>query len=186
MDIRAFVVIPAKGDSKRLVGKNKRIIDGKSLVAHSIEYALNSEFAKRIIVSTEDEETAAIASSYGVEVVGREKEFMGEREVADVYVDIFDKYGGDEFTHVVGVQPDHPDRTIQLDKMLTYAVENDYGDLFTVNEDGSRNGSVRLFNSSWVKNGTISRRVGSMMDKCTNIHSEEDLQNAELNILRRK
>ena len=34
------------------------------------------------------------------------------------------------FTHVVGVQPDHPDRTTNLDDMLEYAVNNKYDDLF--------------------------------------------------------
>ena len=180
--IKALAIIPAKGDSKRLVGKNKRVIAGKSLLEHSIEYAKKSTLVSSIIVSTEDEETKSIAESYGVKVVGRDKDFMGEREVADVYVKIFQEYGDSSFTHVVGVQPDHPDRTIPLDKMLTYAVENKYDDLFTTNPDGSRNGSIRITKSEHVKSGYMSRRVGSMLDNCTNIHSEQDLLNAEKNI----
>ena len=180
--IKAFIIIPAKGDSKRLVGKNKRVIAGKTLLEHSIEYAKKSTLASSIIVSTEDKETKSIAESYGVKVVGRDKDFMGEREVADVYVKIFQEYGNDSFTHVVGVQPDHPDRTIPLDKMLTYAVENKYDDLFTVDSKGTRNGSIRITKSQYVKDGTMSRRVGSMLDDCTNIHSEEDLKQAERNI----
>ena len=180
--IKAFIIIPAKGDSKRLVGKNKRIIAGKTLLEHSIEYVKKSILASSIIVSTEDKETRSIAESYGVKVVGRDKDFMGEREVADVYVKIFREYGNDSFTHVVGVQPDHPDRTIPLDKMLTYAVENKYDDLFTVDPDGTRNGSIRITKAEHVKSGYMSRRVGSMMDNCTNIHSEQDLLNAEKNI----
>ena len=84
-----------------------------------------------------------------------------------------------DYTHIVGVQPDHPDRTVPLDKMLTYAVENKYDDFFTVNKDGSRNGSVRIMKSEHVSSGFVSRRVGSMFDLCTNIHSEEDLKRAE-------
>jgi CMP-N-acetylneuraminic acid synthetase len=180
--IKAFVIIPAKGDSKRLVGKNKRIIAGKTLLEHSIKYAQQSELATTIIVSTEDEETKKIAESYGVTVVGRDKDFMGEREVADVYIKIFQEYGNDNVTHVVGIQPDHPDRTIPLDKMLKYSVENKYDDLFTVDPDGTRNGSIRITKVEHVKSGYMSRRVGSMMDDCTNIHSEQDLLNAEKNI----
>jgi len=180
--IKAFIIIPAKGDSKRLIGKNKRIIAGKTLLEHSIEYSQKSTLSSSIIVSTEDEETKNIAELCGVKVVGRDKDFMGEREVADVYVKIFQEYGNDSFTHVVGVQPDHPDRTIPLDEMLKYAVENKYDDLFTVNPDGTRNGSIRIIKSEHVKSGYISRRVGSIMDNCTNIHSEKDLLNAEKNI----
>lgn len=180
--IKAFVIIPAKGDSKRLVGKNKRVIAGKTLLEHSIEYAKKSTLVSSIIVSTEDKETKSIAESYGVKVVGRDKDFMGEREVADVYVKIFQEYGDNSFTHVVGVQPDHPDRTIPLDKMLMYAIKNKYDDLFTVDPDGTRNGSIRITKAEHVKTGYMSRRVGSMMDNCTNIHSEQDLLNAEKNI----
>ena len=180
--IKAFIIIPAKGDSKRLISKNKRIIAGKTLLEHSIEYAKKSILASSIIVSTEDKETKKIAESYEINVVGRDKDFMGEREVADVYIKIFQEYGDDSFTHVVGVQPDHPDRTIPLDKMLTYTVENKYDDLFTVDPDGTRNGSIRITKAEHVKSGYMSRRVGSMTDNCTNIHSEQDLLNAEKNI----
>ena len=107
---------------------------------------------------------------------------MGEREVADVYIKLFKEYGDDTFTHVVGIQPDHPDRTILLDEMLEYVVENKYDDLFTVDPAGTRNGSIRITKAEHVKIGAMSRRVGSMIDDCTNIHSEQDLINAEKNI----
>ena len=180
--MKVFVIIPAKGDSKRLVGKNKRVIAGKTLLEHSIMYVQKSKLVSTIIVSTEDEETKRIAESYGIQVVGRTKDFMGEREVADVYINIFKEYGDDTFTHVVGVQPDHPDRTLPLDDMLEYAVQNKYDDLFTVDPDGTRNGSIRITKAEHVRIGAMSRRVGSMMDDCTNIHSEQDLLNAEKNI----
>jgi N-acylneuraminate cytidylyltransferase len=183
--IKAFVIIPAKGDSKRLIGKNKRIIAGKTLLEHSIEYALKSSLTLCIIVSTEDEEIQKIAKSYGVKVVGRNKDFMGEREVADVYVKIFQEHGNNNFTHVVGVQPDHPDRTVPLDEMLEYAVENKYDDLFTVDKRGTRNGSIRITKAEHVRLGHMSRRVGSMLDNCTNVHSKEDLKQAEINIMKR-
>jgi len=184
-EINALVIIPAKADSTRLAGKNKRIIAGKTLVEHAICYSLNSAYTTKIIVSTEDSETSAIANNYDVDVVGRSLEYMGEREVVDVYINIFQSLKDESFTHVVGVQPDHPDRTVDLDKILEYAVNNKYDDLFTVDSSGSRNGSVRITRAEHVRSGKMSRRVGSIFDFCTNIHSEEDLKNAEKNILNR-
>ena len=67
--IKAFVIIPAKGDSKRLVGKNKRIIAGKTLLEHSIEYAKKSILASSIIVSTEDKETKSIKINFDDEII---------------------------------------------------------------------------------------------------------------------
>jgi len=185
-DINAIVIIPAKADSKRLVGKNKRIIAGLTLLEHAIKFSQESSYVKKIIVTTEDDETAQIARKYGTMVVGREQKFMGEREVADVYIKVFGELeNNDSFTHVVGVQPDHPDRTVELDNLLEYAVDNKYDDLFTVNEDGSRNGSVRVIKAEHVRSENVSRRVGSVFDFCTNIHSEQDLLNAEENIKNR-
>jgi len=183
--INALVIIPAKSDSKRLPGKNKKIIAGKSLVEHAIDYSLSSSYVSKIVVTTEDDETISIASKYDVETTGRDPEFMGEREVADVYINVFKDFDSLEFTHIVGVQPDHPDRTQPLDKMLEYAVKNKYDDLFTINSDGSRNGSVRIIRAEHVRSEKMSRRVGSMFDLCTNIHTPEDLDNAECNILKR-
>ena len=85
-------------------------------------------------------------------------------------------------THVVGVQPDHPDRQTKVDDLLKYSVKNKYDDLVTVNSDGTRNGAVRITKFDFVQSGMMSRRVGSFLDECTNIHSEEDLEKAEMNI----
>ena len=50
-NINVLAIIPAKTDSTRLKKKNLRIIDGKTLVEHSIDYALSSELVKDIIVT---------------------------------------------------------------------------------------------------------------------------------------
>jgi hypothetical protein len=83
---------------------------------------------------------------------------------------------------VVGIQPDHPDRKTNVDELLTYAVENKYDDLVTVDSNGTRNGAVRITKKEFVESGMMSRRVGSYLDDCTNIHSEEDLRQAERHI----
>jgi CMP-2-keto-3-deoxyoctulosonic acid synthetase len=191
--ICALAIIPAKTDSKRVKRKNLRVIDGKTLVEHAIEYAKNAELVKYIIVTTESEDVKEIAEKYdNVLVYSRDDLYMGEREVADVYINVLQKdlksYGDEhialDITHVVGVQPDHPDRTTLLDDLLTYAVDNKYDDLFTVDAQGTRNGAVRITKKEFVLSGTMSRRVGSFLDNCTNIHSEQDILDAGYNIER--
>ena len=119
---------------------------------------------------------------------------MGEREVADVYVNVLqtdiptytDNHILEEISHVVGIQPDHPDRQTTADELLEYAVVNKYDDLVTVDSSGTRNGAVRVTKKEFVESGMMSRRIGSYLDDCTNIHSEEDLKNAEINIINHK
>jgi CMP-N,N'-diacetyllegionaminic acid synthase len=61
-------IIPAKGDSKRVPGKNLRMMLGKPLVAWAIEAAKKSSMVGRVIVSTSDEKIAEVARKYGAEV----------------------------------------------------------------------------------------------------------------------
>lgn len=196
IDICALAIIPAKTDSTRLKKKNLRVIAGKTLVEHAIDYAKNSELIKYIVVTSESDEVWKLTQKYDdIIFYGRDESYMGEREVADVYVnvvqnDILQDYDNqgivDEISHVIGIQPDHPDRQTTADELLEYAVVNKYDDLVTVDSSGTRNGAVRVTKKKLVHHGTMSRRVGSYLDDCTNIHSKEDLKQAEINIESKK
>lgn len=64
----AVAFIFARGGSKGLPGKNIRSFRGKPLIAWSIEQALAVGRIKRVIVSTDSEEIAAVARDYAAEV----------------------------------------------------------------------------------------------------------------------
>ncbi|MDI7863633.1 pseudaminic acid cytidylyltransferase [Rhizobiaceae bacterium n13] len=63
-----LAVIPARGGSKRIPRKNIKPFAGRPMIAWSIDAALASGCFDRIIVSTDDEEIADVASSAGAEV----------------------------------------------------------------------------------------------------------------------
>lgn len=63
-----LAVIPARGSSKGVPRKNIKELAGKPLIAHTIEPAREVERLTDIVVSTEDEEIAEIAKSYGAQV----------------------------------------------------------------------------------------------------------------------
>ena len=62
-----LAIIPARGGSKRIPGKNIKSFCGKPIIAYSIECALESELFDRVIVSTDSDEIAAVAAEYGAE-----------------------------------------------------------------------------------------------------------------------
>ena len=66
MNITAFIF--ARGGSKGLPNKNIKILNGKPLIAWSIEHAKAVKRVGRVIVSTDSEEIARIAREYGAEV----------------------------------------------------------------------------------------------------------------------
>jgi N-acylneuraminate cytidylyltransferase len=66
-----LAIIPARGGSKGVPRKNVRLVAGEPLLAFIVRAALSSRFITRTIVSTDDEEIAAVAVKYGAEVVMR-------------------------------------------------------------------------------------------------------------------
>lgn len=75
-----IALIPARGGSKRVPGKNIRPIGGHPLIAFTIAAARSSAVFDAIIVSTDDARTAAIARHYGAEVPFlRPAEYAGDR-----------------------------------------------------------------------------------------------------------
>jgi CMP-N,N'-diacetyllegionaminic acid synthase len=65
---RCVAIIPARGGSKGLPGKNILLLVDKPLIAHTIEAARAAHSIQRIVVSTESVEIAQIARQYGAEV----------------------------------------------------------------------------------------------------------------------
>jgi N-acylneuraminate cytidylyltransferase len=66
--MKAVAFIFARGGSKGLPGKNVRPLCGKPLIVWSIEHARVVDRIERVIVSTDDDEIAAVALQYGAEV----------------------------------------------------------------------------------------------------------------------
>ena len=61
-------MIPARGGSKRIPRKNIKAFNGKPIIAYSIEAALESNCFDQVIVSTDDNEIAEVAKTYGAKV----------------------------------------------------------------------------------------------------------------------
>ena len=63
-----LALIPARGGSKGIPRKNIRLFAGYPLITYSIAAGLQAETVTRVIVSTDDEEIAAVARQFGAEV----------------------------------------------------------------------------------------------------------------------
>jgi CMP-N-acetylneuraminic acid synthetase len=62
-----LAVIPARAGSKGIPGKNTRLLAGKPLVAHAIEFALSAGVFDRALLTTDSLEIAAVGRSFGAE-----------------------------------------------------------------------------------------------------------------------
>jgi CMP-N,N'-diacetyllegionaminic acid synthase len=68
VDLRVLAVIPARGGSKGIPGKNIKALGGKPLIAWTIDVAHSASYIDRLVVSTDDEEIARVARSHGADV----------------------------------------------------------------------------------------------------------------------
>jgi len=73
-------IIPARGGSKRIPGKNIKLFRGRPIISYSLEAAQKAGAFDRILVSTDSEDIATIAREYGAETP-----FVRPAELADDY-----------------------------------------------------------------------------------------------------
>jgi len=68
-----IAVIPTRGGSQGVPGKNIKLLGGKPLIAYSIKAAKNSGVVDRVFVSTDSEEIAEVSKKYGAEIIDTTK-----------------------------------------------------------------------------------------------------------------
>lgn len=174
-------IIPAKGKSNRLPNKNLLRTNGKSLIEYAIQYAKTSNKIRCIYVSTDSETIAEHAKQLGVRVIMRGSDLGGETLLIDVYRHAFKKINDERITHIVGIQPDHPDRKTDLDKAIGYTIANKIDNLFTVDGQGKHNGALIILSLNALRSKP-SVYTYTIKDDCTNIHTAFDLAMASRNL----
>lgn len=88
-----IAIIPARGGSKGLPGKNIKELLDKPLIAYTIQSALKSAAITRVIVSTDSVEIAEVSKSYGAEVPFLRPEYLSSDDALaiDVYLYMIEK-----------------------------------------------------------------------------------------------
>lgn len=130
-------IIPARSGSKTIKDKNIRLIDGKPMLAYSIEHAKAANSISRIIVSTDSEMYAQIAYKYGAEIP-----FLRPKEIAgDSSLDI------ETFGHALAYLREKegyvPDYVVQLRPTYPIRNPNDIDNMIRIIDSDVKIDSVR-------------------------------------------
>lgn len=133
------IVIPARGGSKGIPGKNIRLLNGKPLIVYAID---NAKFIKNfynadIIVDTDDEEIAEVVEDYGVQVIIRPIELAGDDITLDpvVYhaVIMAEKMNNRKYDVVITMQATSPTlKETTLKNAIDYFINNKIDSLISV------------------------------------------------------
>jgi len=136
--MKILVTICARKGSKRVKNKNLRLIDGKPLIAYTIEQALKWGRADKIIVSTDSEEISTISKEYGAEVPFiRPKKLASDSApklpVIKHAVNYLEKIESKKFDLIVDLDPTSPLRTVEdIENCYKIMVEEKPVNLFSV------------------------------------------------------
>ena len=110
--MKALYLIPARGGSKGVPGKNIRLLGGKPLIAHSIGHALEVADREDVVVSTDSEEIKGAALEAGARVpflrpAELASDTAGSREVMLHAIDYLSAKG-ENYDTIVLLQPTSP------------------------------------------------------------------------------
>ena len=137
--MKILSIIPARGGSKGIKKKNIVNLNGKPLIAYTIEESLKSKYINRTIVSTDLEEIAEISKNYGADIP-----FIRPKELAtdtskniEVLMHALEelKKNGETYDYVVLLQPTQPLRKVfHIDESIELLIENKGDSLVSVSK----------------------------------------------------
>jgi CMP-N,N'-diacetyllegionaminic acid synthase len=110
--MRVLGIIPARGGSKGIPGKNKKDLLGKPLILYTIEAGLASSLSK-IVVSTDDDQIAKLSDKAGVKVIVRPQKLAKDDTPTLLVLQHVVASMNEEFDAIMTLQPTSPLRTMQ-------------------------------------------------------------------------
>lgn len=117
--MKTLGIIPARGGSKGIPKKNIKLLNGKPLIAYTIEAALSSTI-DRLVVSTDCQEIAQVAKQIGVEVIIRPSELAKDSTPTLPVLQHIVNNINETFDAVVTLQPTSP---LRVAKHINEAIE---------------------------------------------------------------
>ena len=107
-----LAIIPARGGSKRLPRKNLLDLNGKPLIAYSIEAGLKSRYIDRVIVSSDDKEILNVSQKYRADTICRPNELANDTaSTVDAIIHTINSV--EKYDYIILLQPTSPLRTEQ-------------------------------------------------------------------------
>jgi len=114
-----LAIIPARGGSKRLPRKNVLDLNGKPLIAYSIEAGLDSSYIDKVMVTSDDDEILTISKKYGAVTINRPNELASDIATTfDAIKHTVDNY--EKYDYIVLLQATSP---LRDEKHIDEAIE---------------------------------------------------------------
>lgn len=171
-DLRILAVVTARGGSKGLPGKNIKELNGKPLIAWTIEQISDSKLIDKCIVSTDSQEIAKISEDYGVKVPELRPKDLSTDEASSMdvleYTIQREEMQGRTYDYVMLLEPTSPLRKKgDLDNIIQLAGNNyDRDGVISV-------GQVQLEHPMLIKKISESGSIVPYTEKVLNVYQRQ-------------
>ena len=153
---KTIAIIPARGGSKGLPGKNIITLCGKPLIVWTIESALESNLVDKVVVSTDSREIANIAKSAGADVPFMRPDELATDEAKSIDVvrhalGFYENEKGMKFDYMALLEPTSPLREKDdIDNMITALNEksDDFDAIISLGEVNEHPSAVKKINGN--------------------------------------
>jgi len=135
---KILAIIPARGGSKELPRKNIIDLNGKPLIAWTIEASLKSKYISKTIVTSEDDEILNISKQYKANTIKRPFELSCDTTATEPVIKHTInklKENNEEFDYLILLQPTSPLRDVKdIDNAFNIFFKSDATSLISVQE----------------------------------------------------
>lgn len=182
--MRTIAIIPARGGSKRLIGKNIYPLFGKPLLAYTIEALQSCDFVDTIYVSSDDEAILHVAEQWGATPLKRPASLSDDTTPKIVAirqaVDDPKVIADGEVEQVIVAQANSPELTPEdFRKGFLLMKEHNLWEVMSADANGVQNAAFRIVKRNALFNTFLSAHCGFVVANNIDVHTIEDIQALE-------
>lgn len=182
--MRVIAIIPARGGSKRLPRKNIFPLNGKPLIAYTIDACKESKFINEIYVSSDDQEILDVALAYGAKTITRPAELADDKTPKVIAirqaVNSSEVQADGESDIVIIPQANSPQITAaQMDGAIQMMLDHNLWEVMSADKNGVQNAAFRVVKTHALFNEFLSAHCGFVIAENIDVHTIEDIKSLE-------
>lgn len=182
--MRTVAIIPARGGSKRLKGKNIYPLLGKPLMAYTIE-ALNAcDFVDEIFVSSDDDDILEVGKKWGATPLKRPASLADDKtpKIVAIRQAVEDPAveAKGEVENVIVAQANSPELTAeQFTKGFRLMQDHGLWEVMSADDNGVQNAAFRIVKKHALYNTFLSAHCGFVVANNIDVHTIDDIKQLE-------
>ena len=178
--MKVTAIIPARGGSKRLKNKNIYPVWGMPMLYWSIKACNDSKHNISVWVTTDSEEIAVVAKSFGAKIINRDQTTSNDL----VYKQVAIREAASKIDQLekpsdiyISLQPNSPEiLSHHLDEAIEKLLFHNKDEMISADSNLLQNGAFRIFRGKYVYQQDLSTNCGFIVCDLHDIHTKEDVE----------